>query len=185
MKGRMLRCLSAAVLGAAIALPNLAMAFRADGGFDGMHGCISAAAASVAVECISVDSLAVASVGAWSPGGARSCLAQDALLAHPLPASASPSTDSTTSADSTTFHSGAGSSSGITAPQQLPFRRCAVCRGLGLALRLRQRAVLAAGMDWLQLAVDERLLWLRLWLLNNRKCYGAVRSSRICKVEGK
>jgi hypothetical protein len=38
MNGRIVGCLSAAVLGAAISLPNPAMAFRGGGGFGGMHG---------------------------------------------------------------------------------------------------------------------------------------------------
>ena len=38
MKSKLLGYLSAAVLGAAIALPTPAMAFRGGGGFGGMHG---------------------------------------------------------------------------------------------------------------------------------------------------
>ena len=38
MKGKILVCLSAALLGAAIALPNPVMAFRSGGGFGGMCG---------------------------------------------------------------------------------------------------------------------------------------------------
>jgi hypothetical protein len=37
-EGRILGCLSAALLGAAIALPNPVMAFRSGGGFEGMRG---------------------------------------------------------------------------------------------------------------------------------------------------
>jgi hypothetical protein len=38
MKSKLVGCLAAAVLGAAIALPVPAMAFRGGGGFGGMHG---------------------------------------------------------------------------------------------------------------------------------------------------
>jgi hypothetical protein len=71
--------------------------------------CISAAAL-VVVACVSVAaaSLAAGSAEEWSPAGARSSPERDDLLAHPLLASVSASTDSTIS------RSGTASSSGIT-----------------------------------------------------------------------
>ena len=97
MKNNLIGCLSAAVLGAAIALSTPAMAFRGGGGFGGMHGgfgvaeCVSAAAAS----------LAAVFAEAWSPAGACSSPAETVSLPHPLAVSVSPAADSTTSRSGT------------------------------------------------------------------------------------
>ena len=81
MKTKLIGCLAATVMAAAIVVATPALAFRGGGGFGGggFHGGFGGVASTV-------DLVAAVSVAAWSPAGARSSPVETALSAHPSPA---------------------------------------------------------------------------------------------------